>query len=209
MSRPAGDQAAAPEIDDPGCQLLLQAAIGDLPGDAPALLEHALTQVRPAAVLLRGSDNGDAARLRAVCKAHDVACLVADDLPAAVTLGADGLQQGAGLLDVAAVRARLGQAAIIGAACGGSRHAAMEAGEAGADYVAFGVPGQPVDDDLLAVVAWWHEIAVLPCLASAADVAEAAELAAAGADFIGIEPDLWTQPERLAELQAALRPAAP
>jgi thiamine-phosphate pyrophosphorylase len=74
----------------------------------------------------------------------------------------DGVHFDAGAHDIAALRKRLGKDRIIGAYCGSSRHLAMEAGDAGADYVAFDqsatVLGEPI-------VGWWSELFEIPCVA--------------------------------------------
>ena len=108
----------------------------------------------------------------------------------ALTLGADGVH----LSDPAGVgvgRARIGPDRILGASCGGSRHAAMLAGEDGADYIAFGEPGSM--PSLLELAAWWSGLFVLPCLAEGArDVASVAPLVQARADFVGVSGAVWT-----------------
>ena len=93
---------------------------------------------------------------------------------------------------------------ILGAGCGLSRHDAMEAGEAGADYVAFGtLEGQPSDPaTLMDLLAWWHEMMELPSVALGAENIDAlAAFAEAGADFLHVGPMLWKNPD---ELVAAL-----
>jgi thiamine monophosphate synthase len=86
---------------------------------------------------------------------------------------------------VTRARQTLGRDALIGVDCGLSRHAAMVAGEAGADYVLFGSldlapPGAVTD-----LVVWWRELFVLPCAAAGRFSPETAvALAAAGADFL-------------------------
>ena len=69
------------------------------------------------------------------------------------------------------------------------------AGDQGADYVAFGQPGQPLNEEILDLVAWWRDLFVLPCLAYAGNAEEAAVLAEAGTDFIGVSDAVWQDPE--------------
>ncbi|RZM20113.1 MAG: thiamine phosphate synthase, partial [Sphingomonas sp.] len=76
--------------------------------------------------------------LRAICAERDVAFIVNDDIGLAKRLDADGVHLGQDDGDPREARAQLGPNAQIGVSCHGSRHLAMEAGEAGADYVAFG-----------------------------------------------------------------------
>jgi thiamine-phosphate pyrophosphorylase len=87
---------------------------------------------------------------------------------------------------------------IVGAGGLQSRHDAMVAAEAGADYVMFGEPdadGQhPSRDAVIDRVAWWSEVFEIPCVgyASALDAIDA--LVAAGADFIAVGDALFEDP---------------
>lgn len=110
--------------------------------------------------------------------------------------GCDGVHLPADRRAVASVRRALGEDAIVGAAAGQSRHLAMEAGEAGADYVAFGLfdpaPEPPAED----LLGWWQEMMELPCVALGGVTLEnAAALAAAGADFLALRNAVWNHPQ--------------
>lgn len=174
-----------------------------------AALAEALEAADVACVLLRAPDHGPAlpaaARLGPVAQAHEAAFLVEDDLEAAVAAGCDGVH----LSDperTRAARRRLGEGAIVGVGCGGSRHAALTAAEAGADYVAFGALGpaeRPPDPELLS---WWQALMTPPCVALGADGPQAcAGLARAGADFVAVSRAVWRHPQGPA---AALRAIA-
>ncbi len=166
-------------------------------------------------------DRGVAQHLVTAIQAAGVAVLIADDVTAARKLGADGvhLTWRSGILAaVKEARAGLGPDAIVGADVGRSRHDAMEIGEAGADYVAFGMP-VPVGDreaareSRLELVAWWSEIFEVPVVAFDVESAEeAAELARAGTDFIAAAvPSGMSADEGMAWLAAlrdALHPSA-
>ena len=76
--------------------------------------------------------------LQVICADAGVAFIVNDSMALAKRLGADGVHLGQSDGDIREARALLGTAAQIGKTCHDSRHFAMEAGEAGADYVAFG-----------------------------------------------------------------------
>ncbi|MGX7705230.1 thiamine phosphate synthase [Methylobacterium sp. Gmos1] len=90
-----------------------------------------------------------------------------------------------------ALRERLRDGRILGVGGIRSKHAAMQAGEAGADYILFGDdPGLPLDD-LVARLTWWVEIFETPCIALARDLAAVPDLVATGAEFIGLDPALW------------------
>lgn len=134
-----------------------------------------------------------------VAAAHGqlVAALVESDARLARTLKADGVHlpwRKEALVAYAEARDILGPGAIVGADAGGSRHDAMQLGEAGADYIAFGLVS-PAEDRATAaarrldLVDWWSEIFEVPVIAfDVEDAAEAAAVAAAGADFVAARP---------------------
>ena len=146
----------------------------------------------------------DAAATRAVAdyavpmgQARGVAVLINDSPEIALETGADGVHLGRTDAPVREARKALGADAIIGATCHDSRHLAMQAGEAGADYVAFGAfyPTQTKDygyrpkPDLLE---WWQSLMELPCVAIGGITPEnAAPLVRAGADFIAVVTGVW------------------
>jgi thiamine-phosphate pyrophosphorylase len=205
---------AAPEPGaPPGCQLLLISPPELDPASFEPELAAALAAGGSAGFLLRLADPERAAmraaarRLRPVCGARSVAFLLQDDVDLALETGADGVHLGAPGA-VAATRAALGPERILGVACGGSRDAAMVAGDAGADYIAFGDPGRPPAAEVHELVAWWSELFVLPCLAEgAASVADCSALASAGADFIAVSALVWQDARGPAASVAELRRA--
>lgn len=139
------------------------------------------------------------------------AVLVAGDAAAVVALKADGLHLAASK-NVAAVyreaRKTLGPAAIIGADAGRSRHDAMELGEGGADYIAFGIPPHVTGRDIarerqLELIAWWSDVFEPPCVAMDVETADHARaLANAGADFIAITVSFGGLSPGVADVQA-------
>ena len=110
----------------------------------------------------------------------------------AAATGCDGVQIDSGRKALRSARDLLPESAILGAACGHSKHEAMVAGEMGVDYVAFGRGGsdpQPADLELLD---WWQEMMLIPAVAQGArSLAEAEEQADAGADFIILDAPVW------------------
>ncbi|MCI4644942.1 MAG: thiamine phosphate synthase [Hyphomonadaceae bacterium] len=124
--------------------------------------------------------------------------LVINDSPAlALELGADGVHLGPTDMSVSEARKLLGPDAIVGASAKDSYHAAMEAGEAGADYVAFGAfyptktkaETTPASPDLLSN---WQAMTELPCVAIGGITLENARpLIAAGADFLAVSSGIW------------------
>ncbi|MFL5338078.1 MAG: thiamine phosphate synthase [Geminicoccaceae bacterium] len=127
------------------------------------------------------------AATRALAQRQRLPLLLHGTAAAARAAGTDGIH-----LDrpeqVAAARGELGREALIGASCGLSRHAAMVAGEAGADYVLFGSLGDAPDEHVAELVAWWNELFVLPCAAAGRFSSETVQaLVARGADFIATD----------------------
>jgi len=188
------------------CQLYLISPL-DVGGDFPGQLVAALDAGPVAAFQFRvkGLDQHEAARLaeplQAICAARDVAFIVNDDVALAKRLGADGVHLGQGDGDPKAARRELGPGAQIGITCHASRHLAMEAGEAGADYVAFGAffptttktVEHHADPEILE---WWQSMFELPCVAiGGITVQNARELVDAGADFLAVSGGVWAYPD--------------
>ncbi len=193
-------------MNTPACQLYLISP-QHVSGDFPERLQSALSAGGVAAFQFRvkGIDNHEAARLAAplqeICAAHDVAFIVNDSVSLAKRLKADGVHLGQGDGDVMAAREELGRDVQIGVTCHNSRHLAMEAGEAGADYVAFGAfyPTQTKQADHVAeieTITLWAKIMEIPCVAIGGITADnAAPIVAAGADFIAVSSGVWDYPD--------------
>lgn len=112
----------------------------------------------------------------------NVAVLIEDRLELVESFGADGLHLGEGADAVTGLRRALGPERSLGVACGLSRHAAMEAAEAGADYVAVRVTVDNLDN-VLDLLAWWQEVMTVPIVAFI-DAGADREAMAAYADFV-------------------------
>lgn len=153
-----------------------------------------------ASVLIRSADGGSlnegiARTLVAEAQKRNIAALVASNLDDATKLGADGIHL-PWSRDIVRQFKTLKQSApagtIIGVDAGRSRHDAMEIAEAGADYVAFGVPPHVEDRERAAerqldLITWWSEVFEIPCVAfDVADADAAHDLATAGADFVSV-----------------------
>lgn len=141
------------------------------------------------------------------------AVFINDSAELAHATGADGVHLGTSDGAIQDARDLLGPDAIIGATCHDSRHLAMQAGEAGADYVAFGAFYPTTTKDAAATAApdlleWWQHLMELPCVAiGGITVDNAAPLIAAGADFIAVSAGVWQHeagPVAAAEAFAAL-----
>jgi thiamine-phosphate pyrophosphorylase len=153
-----------------------------------------------AAVLLRlaGADErtliNRVKALAPIVQARDVALVIEDHTVLVARAGADGAHLAGSAALISAI-ATLKPQRIAGVGHLATRHDAMLAAEAGADYVMFGEPGaQDRRPSLAAIVervAWWSELFEIPCVAYAERFGEMGELCAAGADFIAIgEPAL-------------------
>ncbi|MGY6632346.1 MAG: thiamine phosphate synthase [Alkalilacustris sp.] len=150
--------------------------------------------------LLRAAD-----ALREVCHARDVPLVIDRHVELARRAGLDGVHLPDGAGAVRKARAALGAEAIVGAFCGASRHAGLAAGEAGADYIAFGpVAGGALGTGDLAqdeLFAWWSEVIELPVVAEGAlDPRRIGEIAAM-VDFFALGEEVWTAPDPVAALK--------
>jgi thiamine-phosphate pyrophosphorylase len=174
---------------------------------AQHLLQAVLSTVPIASVLIRGTGGESQpipTTLISVAQKSGVAALVAPPLDSLRDISSDGVhvQWSEDVVTRFKEARRLApEGAIVGADAGRSRHDAMEIGEAGADYVAFGIPAHVTDRDKAAerrldLIGWWSELFEIPCVAfDVADPAEATSLAAAGADFVAITLASHTDPE--------------
>ncbi len=127
-----------------------------------ARLPEFASRFKPAALILEASSRKAAAELIAKAAPLELAVLFADAVDAAREAGASGVYFPAPEAGVSAARQKLGAGAIIGAACGLSRHAALESGEAGADFVAFDASEPDSLAQAIALSQWWDEITGIP-----------------------------------------------
>ena len=181
----------------------------DVTGDFPHRLERAL-DAAPGVVTafqfrVKDLDQHEAARLaeplQAICAARDVAFIVNDSIPLAKRLGADGVHLGQKDGTVEEAREELGREAQIGVTCHASRHLALEAGEAGADYVAFGAffPSTTKQSEHRPepeLVEWWSGLIEIPCVAIGGITPQNCRpLIEAGADFLAVSGAVWNGDE--------------
>lgn len=173
------------------CRLILLIQSG--PG-ARERLAAALEATDIASVIIEADDAEAAKPLIAIAQKAGAAALLAGDPQLARTLKADGvhLPVEATEADYGEARNILGSRFIVGADAGRSRDVAMRLGEAGAEYIGFGIPEFVGDTETararqLELVAWWAEIFQVPCVAFDVETASDAEaLAQAGADFVAV-----------------------
>ncbi|MFM2151391.1 MAG: hypothetical protein RLZZ187_3697 [Pseudomonadota bacterium] len=176
-------------------------------GFAADHLARALDAGDVAALQIRLKDATDDAILRAteamlpIAQSRGVAVLMNDRADLAVKAGCDGAHLGQGDGDHAGARKLLGPDRTLGITCHASRHLAMEAGEVGADYVAFGAffPTSTKDTIHTAeteLLEWWSEMFEIPCVAiGGIGAANCAPLVRAGADFLAVVGAVWNHPE--------------
>lgn len=178
----------------------VDAAFGDvlkraLEGGDVASLQLRLKDVSDDEVLRAG------AKLMPIAQKAGVAFIVNDRPDLAKKLGADGVHVGQEDASLAEARALLGPNAIVGVTCHGSRHLAIEAAEAGADYVAFGAfyPTSTKEAKTRAepeLLTWWQEMMTAPCVAiGGITVENGGPLVQAGADFLAVASGVWDHPE--------------
>ena len=175
----------------------------DVGGTFPDRLRSVASSDVVSAFQLRVKDVGEhelarlAEPLQRICADAGVAFIVNDSMQLAKRLGADGVHLGQQDGDVREARALLGPQAQIGVTCHDSRHLAMDAGEAGADYVAFGAfyptttkPSHYRPDP--AILSWWGSIFEIPSVAiGGITPANAKPLIDAGADFLAVCQAVW------------------
>lgn len=154
---------------------------------------------------LKGLDDDAIARaaepLQRICADHETAFIINDSMALAKRLGADGVHLGQDDGDPREARTLLGRDAQIGVTCHNDRHLAMEAGEAGADYVAFGA-FYPTGTKQVkytadpAILSWWITLFGTPCVAiGGISPGNAQSLIDAGADFIATSAAIWDDPD--------------
>jgi thiamine-phosphate pyrophosphorylase len=183
-------------------------------GAFPERLRAALDPGIAAAFQLRDKDVDEhelarlAEPLQRICADADITFIVNDSMALAKRLGADGVHLGQSDGDVREARALLGPSAQIGKTCHDSRQLAMDAGEAGADYVAFGAfyptttkPShyrpQP------SILSWWSAVFEIPCVAIGGITPENAKpLVEAGADFLAVCQAVWGKDDPAAAVKA-------
>jgi thiamine-phosphate pyrophosphorylase len=147
---------------------------------------------------------------REIAHARDVAIVIDTHVLLVERLGLDGVHLADGARSVRKVRQDLGADAIVGAYCKASRHDGMAAGEAGADYVAFGPIGAtPLGDGSCAphdLFEWWSEVIEVPVIAEGALTAELVARFGPVTDFFGIGEEIWASDNPVGALKALTAP---
>lgn len=193
----------------PACQLYLISPL-EVGGDFPDRLERALAAGPVAAFQFRvkGLEQHEAAELavplQQICADHEVAFIVNDDVALAVRLGADGVHLGQSDGSPKEARAEVGNDMQIGVTCHNSRHLAMEAGEQGADYVAFGAFFSSTTKDVehtaeIGLIEFWSDLFEIPSVAIGGITPDnCGPLIEAGVDFLAVSGAVWNGDEAVA-----------
>ena len=202
-----------------GCRVYLITPPRLAPAPFADLLAAALDAGDVAAVQLRLKDVDDDTwrraidKLRPVCQSRGVAFLLNDRADLAAVTGCDGAHVGQDDMPARDARRLMGPNLTLGVTCKGSRDLAMQAGEDGADYVAFGAffPSATkqvtnrLDPEILQ---WWSEMMELPsCAIGGISAENCAPLVRAGADFLAVVGSVWNHPDSPAEGVKALNAA--
>lgn len=200
------------EDKKPRCRLYLITP-ASLTCDAKALATYGVTMaaaldagdVSCIQLRLKGASDDDWRRatlaLMPIAQERDIAFILNDRADLAADLGCDGVHIGQDDMPYAEARARLGRDAIIGVTCKASRDLALDAAEAGADYVAFGAfyesnTKQVTTPASLEILEWWAHATSIPSVAIGGITADnAAPVIRAGADFLAIAGGVWAHPE--------------
>jgi thiamine-phosphate pyrophosphorylase len=186
------------------CRLYLITPPKIEPASFVVILRSALGAGDVASVQLRLKDASDdeirraAETLMPVTQAVGAAFILNDRPDLANQLGADGVHIGQDDMSYAEARAAMGPNRIVGVTCHNSRHLAVEAADAGADYVAFGAFFPTATKDQVKthaspeILSWWAETMVVPCVAiGGITPANAKPLIEAGADFLAVSSGVW------------------
>ncbi|MFL5283779.1 MAG: thiamine phosphate synthase [Rhodopila sp.] len=212
------------DVPRDGCRLYLITPPAFDPKPFADLLAAALDAGDVAAVQLRLKDVDDDTWRRAIdvlgpiSQARNVAFLLNDRADLARETGCDGAHVGQDDMPAREARRMLGPDLMLGVTCHASRDLAMQAGEDGADYVAFGAffPSGTKEAKARAtpdILSWWSEMMELPCCAIGGITAENCQpLVRAGADFLAVVGSIWNHPDGPAAgvraLNAAIAAAA-
>ena len=207
-----------------GCRVYLITPPGFDPAPFAGLLAAALDAGDVAAVQLRLKDAGDDVwrraidALRPVCQSRGAAFLLNDRPDMVRATGCDGAHVGQDDMPAREARRLMGPDLTLGVTCKGSRNLAMQAGEDGADYVAFGAFYPSTTKAVIAwvdpaILHWWSELMELPsCAIGGITPENCGPLVRAGADFLAVVGCVWNHPDGPAAgvraLNAAIREAA-
>ena len=179
-------------------------------------LAHALDAGDVAALQIRLKDQPDEViaaavdALTPIAASRGVAVILNDRPDLAARLGCDGVHVGQADASLAEARRIVGPNRMVGVTCHDSLHLAMEAAEAGADYVAFGAFFPTATKDAIGhpepeILTIWQQVMQVPCVAiGGIQVDNAGGLAAAGADFLAVSAGVWSYAEGPAAAVKAL-----
>ncbi len=197
-------------MSEPRCRLFLVSPPNADAEDFPACFEQAAKAADVASLLVRptGDHDDTVDVISAVLAAgyeYNVAILVDGDADIAAESGADGVQVTGDITQYERARTLLGSDRIVGMFSNGSRHAAMELAEAGADYIAFDqghtlTIGNGDTKEQIDPISWWSSLFEIPSVAFApTEIGEVEALVRAGCGFIRPDDAMWSSPDRAAD----------
>lgn len=195
-----------PQEDNPRCRLYLITPPKLEPGAFADVLARAVDAGDVGCIQLRLKDADDDAIRRAadallpVARKRGVPFLMNDRPDLARETGCDGVHVGQEDATYEEARAAVGRDRVVGVTCHDSRELAIDAAEAGADYVAFGAffptgTKKPKTTADIELIRWWAEVMVVPCVAiGGITVENCRPLIEAGADFLAVISGVWSHP---------------
>ena len=194
-------------ISEQGCQLYLITPPAFEPSALAERLKAGLDAGPVACLQLRLKDVNDDTIKRAaevllpVCHDQGVPVLMNDRPDLALLTGCDGVHVGQDDTPYVEARKHLGPDAMIGVTCKASRHLAIDAADAGADYVAFGAFFQTTTKQSTVratpeTLEWWSDLSIVPSVAIGGITANNCRpLVEAGVDFLAVVSGVWNHPE--------------
>lgn len=190
-------------------QLYLMTPAGAQASALGPLLTEVMDRFPVACLRIRsGAEEDELGRLadlaREIAHARDVAVVIEDHIRLVQRHGLDGVHLTDGARGVRAARKELGADAIVGAYCGASRHDAMNAGEAGADYVSFGPVGETAlgrgEQAPFELFQWWSDMIELPVVAEGALSRDLIQKFSTACDFVAVGSEIWGEDDPTAAL---------
>ena len=204
--RPKGEDEGVAGADE-GCQLYLITPPAFEPATLAERLKAALGGGPVACLQIRLKEVDDDAIKRAtesllpICHDHGVPVLMNDRPDLALLTGCDGAHVGQDDTPYEEARRILGKEAMIGVTCKASPHLAIEAADAGADYVAFGAffqtsTKQATVSATAEILEWWSALSPIPSVAIGGITSENCRpLVEAGVDFLAVVGGVWNHPD--------------
>jgi thiamine-phosphate pyrophosphorylase len=206
----AHEEIAMTDPDKPQLYLLTptEFELSDFPGQLAASLDA--VEIACVRLCLSTRDEDRIARAADACRevahARDVPLLIENHFRMVERLGLDGVHLTDGARSIRKVRKELDKEAVVGAFCGASHHEGMSAGEAGADYIAFGpLTAGLTGDGTVAereTFEWWSQVIELPVVSEGGLTPEVIRDMVPVTDFFALGDEVWASADPVAALKA-------